>query len=165
MRRETDGGRFAGSEEKRWDILGEIAGDVEYIDLEFDMAKECKVRELHDRGSKVIISHHDFQQTPTREEIISILYRAKNVGGDLVKIATMVHNRGDLLNLLTIPLAFSPIIVVPMGSEGKIGRIMAPLFGSRFAYAALDGLPPVAPGMLSVRQMRQIYDSIVKATG
>jgi 3-dehydroquinate dehydratase-1 len=123
------------------------------------------VDELHDEGSKVIVSHHDLQQTPPKEELISILFRAKNAGAELVKIATMVHNRRDLMNLLTLPLLFPPIIVVPMGREGKIGRIMAPLFGSSFVYATLDGLPPVAPGMLSVRQMRQIYDSIEKATG
>jgi 3-dehydroquinate dehydratase type I len=165
MRREVDGGRYRGSEEARWDILREIAGNYDYIDLEFDIAKSNKVEELHEKGSKVIISHHDLQHTPSKDELISILFRAKNAGADLVKIATMVHNRRDLMNLLTLSLLSSPIIVVPMGREGKIGRIMAPLFGSSFAYSTLDGLPPVAPGMLSVRQMREIYDTIEKATG
>jgi 3-dehydroquinate dehydratase/shikimate dehydrogenase len=164
MRRETDGGRFHGSEETKWEILRGIAGNSDYIDLEFDTAKIDRVEELHGGGSKVIISHHDFQKTPSRKELISLLFRAKNTDGDLVKIATMVHNRRDLMNLLTLPLIFPSIIVVPMGREGKIGRIMAPLFGSSFAYATLDGLPPVAPGMLSVRQMRQIFDSIENAT-
>jgi 3-dehydroquinate dehydratase type I len=165
LRREREGGRYRGSEDSRWQMLLDAAGAFDYVDLEFGFASGERVDKLHQRGSRVIVSHHDFYRTPSIEEMLSILFRSRETGCDILKIATMAGGARDVIDLLTLPRYISPIVVVPMGKAGRTGRALAPLLGSEFGYGALDGMPPVAPGMLTVRQMRQIYDLIGKATG
>jgi len=165
VRREREGGRYRGSEVSRWEMLLDAAGSFDYIDLEFGFASRDRVEDLHRRDSMVIVSHHDFRGTPRIDEMLSILFRARETGCDILKIATMADDTRDVIDLLTLPRHISPIVVVPMGSAGKTGRALAPLLGSEFGYGVLEGMPPVAPGMLTVRQMRQTYDLIGKATG
>ena len=157
IRNQSDGGRYNGTETGRLDILCAFAGICHYIDLEFRSATWELVATLRKRGSMVIISHHDFSSTPSLDELVSIISRAKALGGDVYKIAALVNSPDDTLRLLSLPRIISPVVVVPMGRNGRIGRILAPLFGSEFAYAHPEGLPAVAPGMLSIKEMRRVY--------
>jgi 3-dehydroquinate dehydratase-1 len=45
-----------------------------------------------------------------------------------------------------------------MGEAGVMTRVLAPLYGAPFTYAALE--KAVAPGQLTVAQMRKLYDGI-----
>jgi 3-dehydroquinate dehydratase-1 len=164
LRREREGGRYQGPEESRWQVLQSVAGKFDYLDLEYGFANPERVGKIHGAGSNVIVSHHDLKKTPPRDDMLSLLFRARAAGGNVLKIATRARSHRDVLNLLTLPMDISPIVVIPMGAKGRTGRILAPLLGSEFAYATIDGLPPVAPGMLSVGEMRQVYDTIEKAT-
>ncbi len=157
IRRPCDGGRYSGSEETRAFLLRGLAGTCDYIDLELRSARDQLVREITDKGSKVLVSHHDLDGTPPDQELLSVLGRARAVGAHVSKIATFVNSPKDVLRLLALPLLVSPTVVVPMGDKGRIGRILAPYFGSEFAYAYPAGTVRIAPGMISVSELRAIY--------
>ena len=165
VRKESEGGRYKGPEEQRLGCLDGIAGLCQYVDLELNSATSEEVSALKDGGAKVILSHHDFKSTPPDETLLSVLCRAKALGSDVCKVATLVTTLRDTLRVLSLPSAVYPCVVVTMGSNGIIGRVLAPFFGSEFAYAHPDGLPPVAPGMLSVPTMRRIYQDLEDALG
>ena len=49
------------------------------------------------RGISVVLSKHDFHQTPPKEEIAATLRRMKALGADLPKYAVMPRTPGDVL--------------------------------------------------------------------
>ncbi|MBA5819331.1 type I 3-dehydroquinate dehydratase, partial [Escherichia coli] len=54
----------------------------------------------HKNNVKVVMSNHDFDKTPAKEEIVSRLTRMEALGEDLPKIAVMPKSAGDVLTLL-----------------------------------------------------------------
>ncbi len=165
IRNDSEGGRYKGPEAERLGCLDGIAGLFQYVDLELNSATNLRIGALKGSGSKVILSHHDFRSTPPDETLLSVACRAKALGGDVCKIATLVTCPRDTLRMLSLPTIVSPSIVVTMGREGVLGRVLAPFFGSEFTYAHPDGLPPAAPGMLSVQTMRRIYQDLEDTLG
>ncbi len=76
---------------------------VEVIDIElFNDERDVKelVEVAHASGVAVIISNHDFHKTPDKEEIISRLRKAQELGADIPKIAVMPTCAKDVITLL-----------------------------------------------------------------
>jgi 3-dehydroquinate dehydratase type I len=165
IRKVSDGGVYDGSEPERLECLRGAAASCDYVDLELQAASAGLVADLKKRGAGTIISHHDFRSTPPQQELLSLLSRARATGGAVCKIATLANSSSDVLRLLSLPQVMRPTVVVAMGEKGRIGRVLAPLFGSEFAYASPEGTTPVAPGMLTLGQMRRAYlalDEVVR---
>ncbi len=160
LRPSWEGGAFRGGNEERLGILQELADLFDFVDLELRAATPETIASLKRSGPRVIVSHHDFHRTPDWQRLTHLYRKGKARGGDVVKIATQVRSKSDLIRLLSLHRFARDLVVVPMGEEGRIGRILAPLFGSLFAYAGLDGAPAVAPGMLTISEMRRIYGEL-----
>ncbi len=165
IRKGSEGGNYKGAEAERLRCLERVACLLHYVDMEFESATHERIGWLKENGSKVIVSYHDFRSTPRDDRLLSIVCRTRALGADVCKIATLVQGPQDVLRMLLIPTIVSPSVVVTMGRKGVLGRILAPLFGSEFTYAHPDGLPPVAPGMLSVQTMRRAYLDIENILG
>jgi 3-dehydroquinate dehydratase-1 len=78
-----------------------------------------------------------------------------------IKIVTTAINIIDALRILDLyeNAAESNLIAFSMGEAGIISRIMCTIIGrSPFTYAALE--KSIAPGQLTIKQMRNIYDKI-----
>jgi 3-dehydroquinate dehydratase-1 len=76
-------------------------------------------------------------------------------------MVTTAVNIIDALRILDLYnyAAKSNLIAFSMGEAGIISRIMCTIIGrSPFTYAALE--ESIAPGQLTVMQMRDIYDKI-----
>ena len=153
-RAEREGGGFRGSEQERVRPLMEaVSLGAEYVDIEHDA-----VRLIGDRqDTRLIVSHHDFTTMPTD---LHQLHRALGAkGADVVKTAGMAGSVLDSLRVLEA-LAESPMpaIAIAMGDYGLISRILSLRIESCvLTYASLDTGEPVAPGQLSVGDMRDIY--------
>jgi len=136
---------------------------VEVIDVElFNSEKDVKelVEIAHVNGVSVIISNHDFHKTPEKEEIISRLRRAEELGADISKIAVMPTSDSDVITLLDATRIMSeeyakgPIITMSMGDKGVISRLSGELFGSALTFGAVNKVS--APGQISVVELRKI---------
>ncbi|MBU3178734.1 type I 3-dehydroquinate dehydratase [Clostridium estertheticum] len=136
---------------------------VEVIDVEL-LSDEKDVLDLvniaHNNGIFVIISNHDFEKTPEKEEIISRLCKAQELGGDIPKIAVMPTCAEDVITLLDATrimnekYANGPIISISMAGKGIISRLSGELFGSALTFGAAK--KSSAPGQISVVELRKI---------
>lgn len=143
-------------------IKAAVECNVEFIDIDesFDNGYQLKLeRILKGFFVKYIRSFHDYQSTGelTRlKEKVDSLFTGFNSEADYVKIATFVHNEEDVLNLLKI--CAPRVIVVGMGEMGRLVRLLSPVFGSPFTYAA--ALTPTAPGQPSYDELLNAFKSL-----
>lgn len=139
-----------------------IDAGATYIDLEIESAEDFKqplIDLAKERECRVIISYHNYTQTPKLTELNQIIEDAIQQGADLVKIATMVNHpyeNGRLLGLL----ANHKMVVIGMGKLGQITRIAAPIIGAPFTFAAQEQGHLTAPGQFSCDRLIEIWREI-----
>lgn len=136
---------------------------ADIVDVElFNKDKDIKelIHIAHDNGLAVIISSHDFDKTPPKEEIILRLTRAIELGGDIPKIAVMPECSADVLTLLDATrimkekYAEYPIITMSMSGKGVISRLCGEQFGSAITFGSAKKAS--APGQISAANLRKI---------
>ncbi|ETI66869.1 type I 3-dehydroquinate dehydratase [Neobacillus vireti] len=138
------------------------SGQVDIIDVELfnaDYDIKAIIEFAHGYGVFVIISNHDFDRTPSKQEIVSRLRKAQELGGDLPKIAVMPRSSGDVLTLLDATntmndqYADRPIITMSMAGKGLISRLAGEIFGSALTFGAAKEAS--APGQIDVAELRR----------
>ena len=138
--------------------------DVEYGDVERAMLDEetsSLIASLKEGGSAVMISHHDFSETPSAETLINLAARMKSLGADICKLATMASSEEDIRTMeealeTIVDRDMDPVCGFCMGDEGQISRITCGLHGSCMTYGALS--EAVAPGQLDLATLREAVD-------
>ncbi len=141
---------------------------VEMIDFElcwFENVKEEKyqneycylVEQAKKLDIKVIISWHDFEETPDEEKLLGILKAQENVGADIAKIATYAKNKRDLDSLISASARASEILEIPhvalsMGSLGESSRYDWKNSSSCITFAPVD--KPSAPGQVALAELQ-----------
>ena len=148
--------------EKQIELLtAAIHAGAKYVDIEIeaeDAQKETIIRNAREMGCRVIISYHNFTDTPGLKELYSIVDRCYALGADVAKIATMVKTTKDNARLLSLYSTDKPLVVLGMGEPGKITRIMSPLLGAEFTFAAMDDGNSTAPGQINYSRMKEILE-------
>lgn len=142
------------------------SGQVDAIDIELfsgDDAVREFTAEAHRRGVVTFVSNHDFDKTPPQEEMESRLRRARELGGDVPKIAVMPRDPGDVLSLLAATYRVSsegvgPVITMSMAESGAVSRVAGGAFGSALTFGAAKQAS--APGQLAAPQLRGILDAL-----
>ena len=152
------------SESQRASLLKECINlGSSFIDIEIESSASY-VDELSSfaslKGSGVIVSYHNFQQTPDPAELQRILKTCYAMGGNIAKIATQVNDQQDIRKLLSLFEVEGRKVVVGMGSMGRITRIMSPYLGAEFTFASISREGETAPGQLTVTQLKEIYNMI-----
>ena len=115
-------------------------------------------------GAKLILSYHNFEETPDEDFIVEKLMVAKKLGADVAKVAVMPKNYKDVLTLLSATLRARtelldiPIITMSMGGEGAITRIAGGLFGSDLTFAI--GQASSAPGQIPIGDLRKAWEAL-----
>ena len=156
-RMREEGGYFMGSENLRTEILVEVADHADYVDIELQTDVKYRSRVIQASKSP-IISFHDFQKSPSLNELMEIVNKEKELG-NLAKIAVMPQNMQDTLNVLEVVNREDNTIGIAMGELGRYTRVVAPLLGSPITYASLGG--ESAPGQLDVKHTQEIIDKLV----
>ncbi len=152
-RPEREGGKFNGSEQDRLRLLQKaIDLEADYVDVEYDSIKQIVRR----KNSKVIISYHNFKETPQNlSKIYDDIYQHKP---DIVKIVTYANDITDNIRIFKLlNTANIPIISFCMGELGHISRILTRKFGGLLTFASLERGKESAPGQLTVDELSRIY--------
>jgi len=128
----------------------EAGSDSRYRQAIVDRARAC--------GCQVIMSFHDYNKTPplkTLKQIISLCFAE---GADIAKIACKVHSERDNIRLLGLldREKSGELVVIGMGEQGRITRIVAPLLGSPFTYASLAEGKETGSGQVSKGKLENI---------
>ncbi len=138
------------------------SGWVDLVDIELCNEIEF-VAAVRERSSatnvKLILSYHNFQETPGEQFICTKLVEAQLKGADIAKLAVMPKNYGDVLTLLNATNTVrseetvrGPIVTISMGEQGKISRLAGGLFGSDITFGC--GVQASAPGQISLEDLR-----------
>ncbi len=112
--------------------------------------------------AQTIVSYHDIHGAGSEDELADIVARERRLGADICKVATTARRAGDNLTVLRLARRFSQegIVALAMGPLGMPSRVLAPLAGARFTYASLASGHESAPGQLTARDLRAIYETM-----
>jgi 3-dehydroquinate dehydratase I len=146
-RKSSEGGFFKGSERERTEILWEVAGHADYVDIELHTNEKYRSKVIKAANSS-IISFHDFQKTPSVDALLQVVEQEKEIG-DLAKFAVMPHDMQDTLTVFQVLLQVTDTIGISMGDLGKYTRVIASLFGSPLTFASIEEVS--APGQLDIQ--------------
>ena len=165
-RRREEGGKYRGEESKRLGVLQEaIDLGADYIDVELATESPFLQRLIRNKKeTQVILSFHDFQRTPSLKELQRLSGQMIRLGADVIKIVPFAKSWEDNLSILSlIPFAREKkqkIVAFCMGEKGKISRIFSPFLGAAWTYASLNKSRASAPGQLTVRELREIWEKM-----
>lgn len=137
-----------------------IKAGAKYVDLEMEApaAVGRRIREAcREYGTVLIRSYHNFDSTPSREVLLSILERARTFGGEVVKIVTTAVSEADNEVVASLYKEADPgtLVAFAMGEAGRPSRLEALKQGAPFTYACLSPEEAAAPGQWTVEEMQQ----------
>ena len=159
-RLQSDGGKWEASEDERIAVLTDLLPFVEAIDIELstDADQRSKLIDAAKAaGVTVIVSAHDFNATPSVEEMKKTLTSAHDLGADIAKLAVMAQSNQDVLDLLQVTADMDkPVCTIAMGELGKHSRIVAPCYGSRLTYGVIA--KAVAPGQIKIHELKSAME-------
>ncbi len=144
----------------------ELGADiVDYsLDNTPDMIRQV-VAAVRKNGKMIMLSYHNFENTPSQEMLDGLISEAEEYGSDLIKIAVFVNNEEESERILELLRQKDNVIPVTMGEDGKKGRLKAYFYGCPVVYAYPDGENPTAPGQLpysDYKDMDKILGSIYR---
>ncbi len=167
-RREASHGGFRGDVESQLRLLAAaLEAGASAVDVEVESTGGGAARrldEIRKRGD-LIVSYHHFEATPAMEVVFRRLTR---VPAKAYKIAVTARKPSDIQRLLDLARNHrrTPLILLSMGEIGFPTRVVSPIFGSLFTFAAPSSGKATAPGQVSARTLRQLYhvDSLSRTT-
>ena len=169
IRTDAEGGNIQISGTRYADLLKFVAGTGEADIIDVELFKDGTkidelVQDIHSVGALVIMSNHNFHETPEKDEIINRLRKMQELGADLPKIAVMPNSSADVLNLLCATnemaskYAEKPLVTMSMGGLGSISRLSGEIFGSSMTFGSAG--KSSAPGQISVTELKQCLQTI-----
>ncbi|XP_002277395.2 bifunctional 3-dehydroquinate dehydratase/shikimate dehydrogenase, chloroplastic isoform X1 [Vitis vinifera] len=160
-----EGGQYEGDENSRRDALRlamELGAD--YVDIELKVAHEF-INSIHGRKPekfKVIVSSHNYQNTPSVEDLGNLVVSIQATGADIVKIATTALEITDVARIFQITVhsqvSSVPVIGLVMGERGLISRILCPKFSGYLTFGSLEPGIVSAPGQPTIKDLLNLYN-------
>ena len=164
-RRVDEGGKWEGNEARRVEKLleaTELGADI--IDLELRTTNLRQAIELIKQRAKCLLSFHELERTPPLNSLREIVQRQLEAGADVCKIVTTAQRVEDNLTILQLISEFpkTRIVSLAMGPLGFASRVLCPLVGGDFTYASIEQGKESAPGQITVRELRKLYEMVVR---
>jgi 3-dehydroquinate dehydratase-1 len=134
------------------------------IDIDRDTPEHLRIpliNKAKQNKRTVIISYHNFVETPEISKLETHVKEMVLMGADIVKIACMANSVADCSRILGLYENHQNIIAFCMGAIGQSTRIVAPLLGAPFTYASIEGFS-TAPGQIEYGKMEVLLDTFKK---
>ncbi|EHU2109874.1 type I 3-dehydroquinate dehydratase [Acinetobacter baumannii] len=121
------------------------------------------VQKAHQKKVLVVMSNHDFQKTPSQDEIEKRLLKQDQMGADVLKIAVMPKSKQDVFTLMNATLKVSqqttkPLLTMSMGQLGTISRVATANMGGSYSFGMIGQAS--APGQIDVTKLKQILQTV-----
>ncbi|XLR44044.1 hypothetical protein S83_028704, partial [Arachis hypogaea] len=157
-----EGGQYDGDESKRQSTLRlaiELGSD--FVDVELKVAHEFYKShggKKHE-SVKIIVSSHNFENTPSIEELGNLAATIQSVGADIVKIATTALDITDSARVLQVLVHSQvPMIGIAMGEKGFMTRILSAKFGGFLTFASMEAGIESAAGQPCISDLLDLYN-------
>ncbi len=138
-----------------------INSGASYVDVEFETDfgfKQEIISTALNTKCNVIISYHNYDFTPPREQLKIITSQCFDMGANVAKITCMVQKPEDNASLLSLYEPGKRIVSFGMGELGKISRIAAAFIGAEFTMSSATDEAPTGPGQISYTKLRTIIE-------
>jgi 3-dehydroquinate dehydratase-1 len=158
-RHPREGGSNNLSAQTRRALLRRFLPYAAYVDIELRSAGACAVilEAARAKRIRIIVSFHDFDETPSRPRLEGIARAARSLGADLLKIATRTDTAAELARLRDFfhgERRGMEIAAMGVGRLGQVSRFEFARLRSALNYGHLGS--PQVEGQLSIRQLRRI---------
>jgi len=156
-----EGGRWAGSEARRIEqLLRAIELGASIVDIELKAKNLENIVQVIKKRAQCLISSHDLEKTLSLDEMKEVVRQQLKAGADIGKVVTTARSLEDNLTVLRLISEFSGVRLVAfaMGPLGVVSRVLCPLVGGDFTYAAIEMGRESAQGQLTVKDLSQIYE-------
>jgi 3-dehydroquinate dehydratase-1 len=142
-------------------LIEAASAGFEYVDVSFSspLAKDF-ISQVKSHGVEVVISFHDFTKTPSAVELNKVLDSEMEAKGDIYKIVTTARQPRDSLSILGFVeerATETRLVSFAMGRQGIPSRILSPIFGAEFTFAALTEERRTADGQLGIDTLRSVW--------
>jgi len=160
IRGQSEGGKAKLTDGQRAELYRKISPLVDAVDVDLSASilKDVVAAARRNKNT-VILSHHDFQGTPSEAKLDEIVHRAMSLGADLIKIAVKAKTESDVVRLLqfTIHRREQHLVTISMGNIGSISRLIAPLTGSLMTYTSIEPADGQIPAKRLIEDLRLYY--------
>ncbi|MDP2931223.1 MAG: type I 3-dehydroquinate dehydratase [Chloroflexota bacterium] len=156
----AEGGRWSKEEPERLaELLKAAKLGASIVDLELDTPNLRELVALVKEKAECLLSFHDLRGTPSLDSMKEIVRRQLAAGADICKVVTTARSFADNLAVLQLIADFpqTRVVAFAMGTLGITSRVLSPLMGGQFTYAAIAQDKESAPGQLTVSDLNQIY--------
>jgi 3-dehydroquinate dehydratase-1 len=158
VRHASEGGKAKMTERERRGLYEEVLTVAGMVDIELRQAARMAgvIAQAREAGVGLILSHHDFQRTPSAGRLRELAERARDAGADIFKVAAMTRTPGDvarLVEFLADEKNGAPLSVMGMGRYGKVSRLVLAEAGSCLNYGYLGS--PNASGQWPVEVLKR----------
>lgn len=109
---------------------------------------------------KLLLSYHNYTQTPTDTKLLSILSKMKKYKPEIYKASCFCKTDQDAVRLMKILTHLKnenrKCIILGMGKHGVLTRIAGMTMGNEFSFAPMTRAEASAPGQLTQKELKDI---------
>lgn len=137
-----------------------IENGASYVDVDCNESISFinSIQKLAKKHScKIILSYHNYLETPSFNQISEIVKDCQLKGCDYVKIALFIQTSKDINIIKKLYSTFNKLIVIGMGKEGKEFRLKILEWGAPFTYIAIDSKHQTAEGQLTFDEVNNFF--------
>jgi 3-dehydroquinate dehydratase I len=162
VRDPNEGGANALPEKTRLELYQRWLPLCDLIDVELRSLSRFSglVEQAESAAKGVIISFHDFEKTPSLEELQEKVDRCRLKKNQIFKVASKVAQWADVETLIRL-LQQNPqlrIAAMGMGEFGKLSRLVLARLGSCLVYGSVG--QAVDPGQWPVNQLARLLSEM-----
>lgn len=158
----SEGGIVELSQEQRGQLIAGLSPLANFVDIELaNLEAMADTAELaRSNGALVVASAHNFQKTPTSEEIRDKIKQAIDLGADMFKMAVMHNDLDDMHRCAKLMQEGHPIAMslMGMGALAPVSRVLYSQLGSLLNYGFL-GNEETAPGQWPAKLLTEAVRS------
>lgn len=155
------------SDEERLRLLKcAVEAGARYVDMELESEREYADQLIHaarQSNCGIIVSHHDYERTPSMADLRSIVDRCFDAGADVAKVACMTTNESDAARVLSLYDDNRSIVALGMGELGRITRLAALFLGAPFMYVSAAKDKETARGQIDEETFNHLMEKLRSA--
>lgn len=167
VRSKHEGGNLKINSKQYIEIIKTVSesGFADIVDIEIANISKKNADDIEKirKNCKLILSYHNFDFTPSFEDMENVISSMEYFNPDIYKLAVMPLNKIDIINSLSLSIDLEsrlkkPTIIISMGGLGIASRICGEIFSSSITFASLE--KSSAPGQLHIDELKSILEVI-----
>ncbi len=147
------------------DVMGDLFDPAPFeLAMNPDAIEKQKalIREIHQRGAKVIMSSHLSEHARTAQEVLAHLREQESRGADILKIVTGVNTEEELLEAFRTTMLLhreldKPFVHLCNGKFSRPHRFFGAKLGVAIAFTVFTETPQSQP---TIQQLKNVLENI-----